>query len=163
MSGIQEDRAPQNVLAQHHKTNRSNKPPDVARLSAAAQHQAEGPDQDNEDNPQETGSEDDGQDQDHGNQDHARAARHSKSTGEVKADTMTFYKGTPWFAILTQAKIKYRRHIALNHGFPDRDEDLGDARDILREAIEEFKGKNEVLDYSGFYSLYIYIRTLIIL
>ena len=50
-----------------------------------------------------------------------------------------------------QAKIKYRRHIALNHGFPDRDEHLGDACDILLEAIEEFKAENGNVDQSVFY------------
>jgi hypothetical protein len=68
---------------------------------------------------------------------------------------MAYYKGTPWRVILMQAKIKYRRHIALNHGFPDRDEHLGDARDILLEAIEEFKGENGIVDESEFYFLYI--------
>ena len=49
-----------------------------------------------------------------------------------------------------QAKIKYRHHIALNHGFPDRDEHLGDAHDILLEVIEEFKAKNGNVDQSVF-------------
>ena len=64
---------------------------------------------------------------------------------------MTYYKGTSWYFILMQAKIKYRHHIALNHGFPDRDEHLGDARDILLEVIKEFKAKNGKVDQSVFY------------
>ena len=93
------------------------------------------------------------QEDDDGDQDQGlgRAVRHSKSNGEVKPDTMAFYKGTPWWAILMKAKIKYRRHIALNHGFPDRDEHLGDARDILLEAIDEFKAENEIHDQSKFF------------
>ena len=140
-SGIQEEGAPHDVLAQHQKKNHSNRPPDLARLSAAALHQAKEHSQE-ENNHQESDDED---------QDQARAARHSKSTGELKPDTMTYYKGTSWYFILMQAKIKYRRHIALNHGFPDRDEHLGDARDILLEAIEEFKTENGNVDRSMFY------------
>ena len=68
---------------------------------------------------------------------------------------MAYYKGTPWWFILTQAKIKYRRHIALNHGFPDRDTHLGDAHNVLLEAIEEYNQDNEILDQSQFYYLYI--------
>jgi hypothetical protein len=108
----------------------------------------------NENNPQETREESDDEDQDEDNL-KERAARHSKSTGIAKPDTMAYYKGTAWWVILTQAKIKYRRHIALHHGFPDRDEHLGDARDILLQTIEEFKDENEILDQSGFYLLYI--------
>lgn len=149
-SGIQEEEeeeeAPHNVLAQHHEKNRSNQPPELARLSAAGLHQVEDHRQEGEINPQE--SDDEGQDQP---QAEARAARHSRSTGEVKPDTMAYYRGTPWWFILTQAKIKYRRHIALNHGFPDRDEHLGDARDILLEAIEEYNDENGILDQSVFY------------
>ena len=62
---------------------------------------------------------------------------------------MAYYRGTPWSAILAQAKIKYRRHIALIHGFPDRDEHLCDAHDILLEAIEEFKAEGRILDDQG--------------
>jgi hypothetical protein len=111
----------------------------LARLSNAALHQAKERSQDNENDSQE--SDDEAKDQ-------TRAARHSKSTGEVRPDTMAFYKGTPWWVILTQAKIKYRRHIALNHGFPDRDDHLGEAREILLKAIKDFKGENESLDFS---------------
>ena len=155
-SGIQEEEeeAPHNVLAQHHEKNRSNQPPELARLSAAGLHQVEDHRQEGEINPQE--SDDEGQDQP---QAEARAARHSRSTGEVKPDTMAYYRGTPWWFILTQAKIKYCRHIALNHGFPDRDEHLGDARDILLEAIEEYNDENGILDQSVFYWLYICIFT----
>lgn len=143
-SSIQEEEAPRNVLAQHHQKNRSNQPPELARLSAAALQQVEDHSQEDENNPQESDDEGLGQDQ-------ARAARHSKSTGEAKPDTMAYYRGTPWWFILTQAKIKYRRHIALNHGFPDRDEHLGDARDILLEAIGEYNDENGILDQGGFY------------
>jgi hypothetical protein len=119
----------------------------LAQLATAGLHQATlGQDGEPEDNHEESDDED---------QDHSRAARHSKSTGEVKPDTMAYYKGTSWWVILTQAKIKYRRHIALNHGFPDRDEHLSDARDILLEVIEEFKAENEMLDQSWFYLLHI--------
>lgn len=137
--------APYNVLAQHHTKNRSNQPPDLARLTKAAVHQA---DNHSQDVPQES----DGEDL---NQDNARAARHSKSTGELKPDTMAYYRGTPWSAILTQAKIKYRRHIALNHGFPDRDMHLCNARDILHLAIEEYKEENGIVDESEFLLLHI--------
>ena len=72
---------------------------------------------------------------------------------------MAYYRGTPWKAILTQAKIKYRRHIALNHGFPDCDEHLGSVRDILLLAIEEFKNENETLNQSEFlFTLYMYFH-----
>ena len=141
-SGIQEEGAPHDVLAQHHKKNHSNRPPDLAQLSAAALHQAKEHSQEDENNHQESDDED---------QDQAQAACHSKSTGELKPDTMTYYKGTSWYFILMQAKIKYRRHIALNHGFPDRDEHLGAAHDILLEAIKEFKAKNGNVDRSVFY------------
>jgi hypothetical protein len=124
----------------------------LARLSTAARHQAAKHNQDNEDNPQESDNEDQDQDQ-------ARAARHSRSTGEIKPDTMAYYKGTPWWVILMQAKIKYRRHIAVNHGFPDRDQYLVDARDILLEAIDEFKTENEIHDQSELFLLYIYTLT----
>jgi len=147
--GLQDEQAPYDVVAQYRKKNRSNRPPQMARLSAAALHQAKKHGQDDERNPHETDDED--QDED---QDRSRAARHSKSTGEAKADTLTYYRGTHWSAILTQAKIKYRRHIALNHGFPDRDEHLCDARDILLETIDEFKDSNEILD-QGVCLLYI--------
>ena len=70
-----------------------------------------------------------------------------------------YYRGTPWKAILTQSKIKYQRHIALNHGFPDCDEHLGSARDILLLAIEEFKNENETLNQSEFlFTLYMYFH-----
>jgi hypothetical protein len=161
-SGIQEEGAPRNVLAQHHEKNRSNKPPELARLATAALHHATLGQDD------ELDQENDDEDQDQTqaachdeNQDHSRAARHSKSTGEVKPDTMAYYKGSPWWFILMQAKIKYRRHIALNHGFPDRDEHLSDARDILLEVIEEFKAENETLDQSLF-RYFIYLHSLII-
>jgi hypothetical protein len=136
-----QEEVPHNVLAQYHKKNRSNLPPKLAQLSNAALLQAKkhGQPEDNENHSQESDAED---------QDQARAARHSKSLGGVKPDTMAYYKGTPWWVILTEAKIKYRCHIALNHGFPDRDEHLGEARDILLEAIEDFKGKNGSLDQS---------------
>ena len=149
-SGIQDEGAPRNVLAQHHKKNCSNQPPKLARLSAAALHQANlkkhSQDNEHEEAPQE--SDDEGHDQ-------GRAARHSKSTGEAKPDTMAYYKGTHWWAILKEAKITYRRHIALYHGFPDRDEDLGDAHDILLEAIKDYQAENKIPDQSGFYLHYI--------
>ena len=140
-SSIQEEGpgAPRNVLTQHHKNNRSNQPPKLDRLAAAALHQAKEQSRDDVDNPQK--GDDDSEDQEP-----VRAARHSKSTGELKPDTMAYYRGTPWSAILAQAKIKYRRHIALVHGFPDRDEHLCDAHDILLEAIEEFKAEGGILD-----------------
>jgi hypothetical protein len=154
--GIQEEVPPRNVLAQYHRKNGSNKPPESARLSTAALHQAS---QNGKDNPGAQESDDEDQPED---EDQARAARHSKSNGEAKPDTMAYYKGTPWWAILMKAKIKYRRHIALNHGFPDREEHLCDARDILLEEIEEFKEGNGILD-SEFcffiYFLYIYTFT----
>jgi hypothetical protein len=112
----------------------------LAQLSAVALHQVDEHSQEEENDPQE--SNDEGQ---------TRAARHSRSTGEVKSDTMAYYKGTPWWFILTQAKIKYRHHIALNHGFPDRDTHLGDAHNVLLEAIEEYNQDNEILDQSQFY------------
>jgi hypothetical protein len=146
-SGIQEEGAPHNVLAQHHKKNHSNRPPELARLSAAALHQAKEHSQEDENNPRLGESDDEDEDQ-------ARAARHSKSTGEVRPDTMAYYRGTSWWFILLQAKIKYRRHIALNHGFPDRDEHLGDARDILLEAMEEFVKEDGIIDQSEFSLLY---------
>src|ERR1700678_2261643 len=94
-SGIQDEGAPRNVLAQHHKKNRSNQPPKLARLSAAALHQANlkkhSQDNEHEEAPQE--SDDEGQDQ-------GRAARHSKSTGQAKPDTMAYYKGTHWWVVL---------------------------------------------------------------
>lgn len=72
---------------------------------------------------------------------------------------MAYYRGTPWIAILTQAKIKYRRHIVINHGFPDRDEHLGNAREVLLHAIEEFKNENETLDLSEFlFTSYMYFH-----
>lgn len=157
-SGIQGEGAPCNVLAQHRKKNHSNKPPGLDRLTAAAFHQTKKHGQDDKENPQESDDEDPEEDKDQ-----PRAARHSKYNGERKPDTMVYYRGTPWSAILTQAKIKYRRHIALNHGFPDRDEHLCDARDILLEAIEEYKNENGILDQSRFVVYFIYVRLLIIL
>jgi hypothetical protein len=71
---------------------------------------------------------------------------------------MAYYKNTPWWAILTKAKVKYRHHIAFNHGFPNRDEHLCDAHDILLEEIEVFKGEDGILD-GGFYLLYIHAFT----
>jgi hypothetical protein len=155
---IQEQGAPHNVLTQHRKNNRANQPPDLGRLFAAALHQAGRRHQDNEVNPQQSDGEDEDQDQDQ-DQDKARAARHSMSTGEVKPDTLAYYRGTPWSVILTQAKIKYRRHIALHHGFPDRDEHLADARDIILEAIEDYKNENGILDQREFNLLYICTST----
>jgi hypothetical protein len=146
------------VVAKHHKKNHSNRPPELARLSTAALHQAKKHDQDDEDKTKEI----DDESEDDKQNDHSRAARHSRSTGQVKADTLAYYRGTPWAAILTHAKIKYRRHIALNHGFPDRDEHLCDARDILLEAIEEYKGENEVFDESGSIYFHICVHSLII-
>jgi hypothetical protein len=149
----EEDNAPRNVLAQYHIKNRSNKPPELTRLSTAARHQVNKLGQDIEDNPPAKESDDDDRDEDQ-----ARAARHSKSNGQAKPDTMAYYKNTPWWAILTKAKVKYRRHIAFNHGFPNRDEHLCDAHDILLEEIEVFKGEDGILD-GGFYLLYIHAFT----
>ena len=116
-----------------------------------AHHQAKEHIQEDEDNFQDSDDED---------QDQTRAACHSKSTGEVKPDVISYYKGTPWWAILMKAKIKYRHHIALNHGFPDHDLHLGDAREVLLEAINKFKIDNEILDQGTvFFSLYILIFT----
>jgi hypothetical protein len=151
-SSIQEESAPRNVLAQYHRKNHSNKPPELSRLSTAALHQANKHGQDRKDNTLAQESDDEDQDDDKG-----RAARHSKSNGEAKPDTMAYYKGTPWWAILTKAKLKYRRHIALNHGFPDRDEFLCDAHDILLEEIEEFKGENGILDSTFIYFIYTHL------
>jgi hypothetical protein len=155
-SGLQDEQPSWDVLVQHHKKNRSNRAPELARLSTAALHQLEAK-KHGRDDPEETDDAgEQNEDQDHSS---SRAARHSKSTGEVKADTLTYYKGTPWAEILRQAKIKYRRHIALNHGFPDRDEHLCDAREILFEAIEEFKSEHGILDQSGsIYFIYVHIH-----
>ena len=153
MSDIQEEDAPHNVLAQHHTKNRSNKPPELSRLSTASLHQANIHGRNSKDNTLAQDSDEENQDEDQ-----ARATRHSKSNGEAKDDTMAYYKGTPWWGILMKAKLKYRRHIALNHGFPDREEYLCDAHDILLEEIEEFKAENGVLD-SKFYLLRIYSFT----
>ena len=125
----------------------------MSRLSTAGLHQANHYGQDSKVNTLAQESDDENQDKDQ-----ARAARHSKSSGEAKPDTMAYYRDTHWWAILTKAKLKYRRHIALNHGFPDRDEYLCDAHDILLEEIEEFKTENGILD-SLSYLLYIYSLT----
>ena len=126
-----------NVLVQHLKKNQSNRPPNLARLSTAASCQANMCGQGDEDNLQDSDDED---------QNQARAAHHSKSTGEVKADMMSYYRNTPWWAILMQAKIKFHRHIALHHGFPNCDEHLSEACDVLLEAIEEFQTENDIAD-----------------
>ena len=82
-SSIQEEgpRAPRNVLTQHHKNNCSNQPPKLDQLAAAALHQAKEQSRDDMDNPQK--GDDDSEDQEP-----VRAACHSKSTGELKPDTM---------------------------------------------------------------------------
>ena len=125
----EQEEVPCNVLVQHLKKNQSNRPPNLAWLLTAASRQA---------NMCGQGDEDNLQDSDDKDQNQAQDAHHSKSTGEVKANTMS-YRNTPWWAILMQAKIKFHHHIALHHGFPDRDEHLSEAHNVLLEAIEEFQ------------------------
>jgi hypothetical protein len=150
---LQDEGAPPpiNVLEQHRKKNRANQPPKLARLAAAALHQAKIHNQDDENNLRESDDDQDGQDEE---QDQ-RATRHSKSSGQTKPDTLAYYKGTPWWAILMNAKMKYRLHITLNHGFPDRDDHLCDARNILLEAIDEFKVEHDIVDQGGPITLHI--------
>ena len=131
----------------------------MSRLSAAATNQANnrqyhGPADhgDNLDDPAHHGSGNDTQPEepDHSEQVKTRAARHSKSTGEARPDTLKYYKGTSWNSVLENAKMKYRRHIALYHGFPDRDTDLGDATKLIAEAIAEFEDNDGILDDGEF-------------
>lgn len=89
-----------------------------------------------------------------------RAPRHSKSTGEARPDTLKYYKGTSWTAVLENAKMMYRRHIALYHAFPDRDIDLGDATKLVAEAMSQFEQDEGILDdgelVHTLYNLYIH-------
>jgi hypothetical protein len=131
------------VVTQHRKTNPSNRPPQLTRLSIAATHQANNCQHDNNDIDMQSGAESDHLEQ-------KRATRHSKSTGEAKPDTLKYYKGTSWSSVLEKAKMKYRRHIALRHGFPDRDTDLGDASKLIAEAMAEFEDDGGILNDSEF-------------
>ena len=141
-SGIQEE-AQQDVLAQHHKKNHSYQPPELSRLSAIAIHQAENHehDQHNNVNTEESDNENEEEDQ-------AQAARDSKSTSIIKPNTLAYYKGSSWSAILTQAKVKYHHHIALHHGFPNLDKHLSDAHKIPFEAMAEYKDENGIINKS---------------
>ncbi|KAF8812145.1 hypothetical protein BYT27DRAFT_7207910 [Phlegmacium glaucopus] len=133
------------VLAHHRKKTRSNQPPQLQRLSAAANRQAFH--QRNHHAAQDSNAEEsEGADDEVQDYAKTRAARNSNSSGNAKPDTLAFYKGSSWSSILVQAKIKYRRHIALHHGFPDRDEHLVDARKILFEVIAQFKDEGGVID-----------------
>ena len=90
-----------------------------------------------------------------------RAPRHSKSSGEARPDTLKYYKGTSWISVLENAKLMYRRHIALYHAFPECDTDLGDATKIVAEAMTEFKQDGGILDngskfISTLYNSYVY-------
>ena len=75
-----------------------------------------------------------------------RALRHSKLTGEPKADILAYYRGTSQSSILIWVKVKYSHHIALYHSFPDRYEHLADATKILAETIEEYMDEGNIID-----------------
>jgi len=136
-----DDDTPQDVLARHHQKNRSNRQPQLETLSNAANYQMENHKRNN------TAAQDDTADEESSDEQvRTRAPRHSKSTGEAKPDTLVYYRGTPWSSILIWAKVKYSRHIALYHGFPDRDKHLADATKILAEAIEEFRNEGAIID-----------------
>lgn len=136
---------PQNVLARHHQKNRSNRPPQLDTLSNVATYQMTNRKRNN--TAAQENNVDAAVDESSDEEVRTRAPRHSKSTGEAKPDTLAYYKGTTWTSILIWAKVKYSRHIALYHGFPDRDEHLADATKILAETIEEYRdSEGNVID-----------------
>ena len=134
---------PQDVLARHHQKNPSNRPPQLNRLSNAAMYQMNNRKRNNTAQENDVDAE---TEESSGEQVRTRAPRHSKSIGEAKPDTLAYYKGTSWSSILIRAKAKYARHIALYHGFPDRDEHLAEATKILTGTIEEYKNEGNIID-----------------
>ena len=96
-------------------------------------------------NAGDSGDEDEGNASDHGNR-KIRATRNSKSHGDAKPSQLGYYSG-PWVTVLTNARNSYRKHIHTSDPFPERNlENLNDARNILLEAIGEYKDNGFDLD-----------------
>lgn len=151
----QEQPQDQNVLEEHRRRNRPNRPPQLSRLEeAAAKQGTHSPlfldDQDNLNEPEDFGGfSDAGQDlhdndvAENGEEDNfeevpKRRGRSCRFTDNPKPDTLQFYSGT-WFEAIKTAKKRFRGYIFLKNGFPQRSTDLHEATAILSEVVEEYK------------------------
>jgi len=62
---------------------------------------------------------------------------------------MAYYPGA-WHTVLQAAKVKYRRHVYLNHAFPERSRHLSTATRLLTNEIARAEEEGTVLDHSKF-------------
>jgi hypothetical protein len=81
-----------------------------------------------------------------------RARRNSKiPNGTTPKPTTLKYYSKAWQSMLIAAKNNMRRHVALVHAFPERDNHLNEANNILIKTIAEYK-EQYPLDDSKFSS-----------
>jgi hypothetical protein len=132
------------VLAEHRKKNRANRPPKEQQLLDAAHQQLTVAALDTMSNDGE-----DGYDEDSDSDESQRARRHSKSKREVTPKCLAFYEGS-WREALKMAKLRFRRYVMLYNGFPILADHLPEAAQIIARVVEDMKqGEDHVIFDKG--------------
>ena len=134
---LQEDVGAYDILSNHCQCNWSNLPPAPARLaiSAAEQRRLSTP------GPDHSSDESDGE-----KSNNLHGAK-IIVTREVKDNTLGYWQGG-WKIIALRSKAEYEYHIACNHFFPTRNNDLHDAALIITRQITNAVAEGIVLDNS---------------
>ena len=83
-----------------------------------------------------------------------RACRNSKRVGTSSNPTTLKHYSQTWQPMLVVAKNYMRRHVALINAFPERDNNLNEAGNILIKTITEYREEFS-LDDSKFFYCYI--------
>ena len=150
MFKVNEQALPINVLEAHRLKNRVPHPPNSNKLIAhshaqnshhqvlannpdASDEVEQAPDEEEESDEQEESVEPKSQ----------RARRHIAK--DPSAQTLLFYPPC-WKCVLIKAKQLWQYHITTENAFPDRDWDLGEATEILKQTIDEYEAAGGILD-----------------
>jgi len=130
------------ILSNHRQRNRTNLPPALAHLatSAAGQTHLFMP---SNSNSSHSGDESESE---------SEISKHPHNvktfvTREVKDDMLGYWQGG-WKNVAIRSKAEYEYHIACNHFFPTRENDLHDASLIITRQIYAVVDEGTVLDNS---------------
>jgi hypothetical protein len=138
-----------NVLQDHRIRNRANHPPQVNRLSKAAQRQSaltsieedlEGVDDDEEEEEEEEDND----------QPKRRAPRNSKGTGVAKETNLGYYPAA-WQSLLQDAKTEYHLKIAMGKFFSSKSNkaDIECVKVIIMDKIAEALKNDDICLENG--------------
>ncbi len=151
------------ILDDHRKRNRANKPPNEQLLLNAAKRQLGGThnthsdvDDDVDDVSNVDGTGDTaGEKEDDENENACRRRARRKKPDEPDPKTAGYYPNC-WREAIDRAKELFRRYTILYHLFPGRDEHLRNAAWLLSKVVADERSEGKLFDEGKFFTLMIH-------